>query len=83
MGYLSSKTKTLIEWLDTNAGMLARIEILMVISGGLMNFLALVGSCPCWSQSSIIKHTLLAAFILINSISAYTISLMQNAQFRN
>ena len=72
-----------MEWLDIDAGMLARIEILVVISGELMTFLAFVGSCPCWSQSSIIKHTLLVAYILIDGMSTYTISLMQNAKSHN
>ncbi|KAH7662181.1 hypothetical protein IHE45_15G115400 [Dioscorea alata] len=83
MGYLSSKTKILLKWLDTNAGMLARIEALVVISAGLMTFLALFGSYRRRSRSSVIKYTLLAAYILTDSISAYTIGLMQTANFHN
>ncbi|KAM0950061.1 hypothetical protein DsansV1_C04g0037381 [Dioscorea sansibarensis] len=63
--------------------MLARMEALVVISGGLMTFLAVVGPYHRGSPSSVIKYTLLVAYILTDSISACTISLMQTAKLRN
>ncbi|KAJ0983321.1 hypothetical protein J5N97_011576 [Dioscorea zingiberensis] len=83
MGDMSSKAKALIKWLDTDAGILARIEALVVISGALMTFLALFGSYRRRSRSSAIKYSLWAAYTLTDSISAYTIGLMQTASFRN
>ncbi|XP_039119810.1 uncharacterized protein LOC120256104 [Dioscorea cayenensis subsp. rotundata] len=80
---LSSKTKALVKWLETEAGMLARIEVLVVISGALMTFLALFGSYRRRSRSPTIKLTLWLALTLTDSISAYTIGLMQTAKFRN
>ncbi|KAJ0983236.1 hypothetical protein J5N97_011491 [Dioscorea zingiberensis] len=83
MGDMSSKAKALIKWLDTDAGILARIEALVVISGALMTFLALFGSYRRRSRSSAIKYSLWAAYTVTDSISAYTIGLMQTASFRN
>ncbi|KAJ0983238.1 hypothetical protein J5N97_011493 [Dioscorea zingiberensis] len=80
---MSTKTNGLLKWLDTHAGILARIEVLVVISGALMTFLALFGSYRRRSRSSAIKYSLWAAYNLTDSISAYTIGLMQTAKFRN
>ncbi|KAJ0983151.1 hypothetical protein J5N97_011406 [Dioscorea zingiberensis] len=77
MGDMSSKAKALIKWLDTDAGILARIEALVVISGALMTFLALFGSYRRRSRSSAIKYSLWAAYTATDGISAYTIGLMQ------
>ncbi|KAH7662180.1 hypothetical protein IHE45_15G115300 [Dioscorea alata] len=80
---LFSKTRALVRWLENEAGILARIEVLVVISGALMTFLALFGSYRRRSRSPTIKLTLWVALTLTDSISAYTIGLMQTAKFRN
>ncbi|KAM0952297.1 hypothetical protein DsansV1_C03g0034891 [Dioscorea sansibarensis] len=82
-GNSTSTTQALLKWLDEDVGKLARIEVLVVISGALMTFLALFGSYRRRSRSSVIKYTLWAAFTLTDSISAYTIGLMQTAKFHN
>ncbi|KAH7662183.1 hypothetical protein IHE45_15G115500 [Dioscorea alata] len=82
-GNSTSTAQALLKWLDEDVGKLARIEVLVVISGALMTFLALFGSYRRRSRSALIKYTLWAAFTLTDSISAYTIGLMQTANFHN
>ncbi|KAJ0983322.1 hypothetical protein J5N97_011577 [Dioscorea zingiberensis] len=79
---MSSKTRALLKWLDTDASILARIEVLVVISGALMTFLALFGSYRRRSRSSAMKLTLWAAYLLTDSISAYTIASIGNSYIK-
>ncbi|KQK04902.1 uncharacterized protein LOC104583095 [Brachypodium distachyon] len=76
-------TRTALGWAASPVGRLARVEVLVTLSCGLLALLVFLGSGRRASASGSFRFIVWAALMLSYPAVSYTIGLMQSAYFRN